>query len=283
LVSCNGIEQLETISRNEDNSTDHEGDEHDEGDEERTDAEESELEEEDYSSDLPDSETEIEIESITDSNKTGMITPVLNAEVTTMNSQAQEDAPILCPEIESENPNPVLRKEAESTANNLTRELLTAELADCPWIQSALSMEEIQKIVDHLSIKPTYDYLPRVFYVDKEDFDLWKEKDGNDHFFRWNNGTWRGKDSDKVPDEIAQEEVDDVIDEGVNEVIGRGADRVVNEVARGGVDGGVVNEGANRNISQEILSFHLFFFHRKGCPRNGKKKENDGQEDGQVG
>ncbi|KAF9189780.1 hypothetical protein BGZ49_003774, partial [Haplosporangium sp. Z 27] len=271
-----------TISRDEDNSADHEGDEHNEGDEERTDVEESELEEEDYYSDLPDSEAEIKIESITDSNKTGVFTPVLNAEVTTMNSQVQENASGLHPEIESENPNPMLSKEAESTAYNLTRELLTAELADCPWIQSTLSMEVIQEIVDHLSIETKYDYLPRVFYVDKEDFDLWRAKDSDDHFFRWNKGNWRGKDDDKAPDEIVHEEVDDVIDEGVNEVIGRGADRVVDEVARGGVDGGVVNEGANRNISQEILSFHLYFCHRSGCPRNDKKKkENDGQEVGQ--
>ncbi|KAF9202907.1 hypothetical protein BGZ49_006979 [Haplosporangium sp. Z 27] len=46
LVSCNGIEQLETISRDEDNSTDHEEDEEDE---ERADNEEPELEDEDYS------------------------------------------------------------------------------------------------------------------------------------------------------------------------------------------------------------------------------------------
>jgi len=175
-VSSSNLNLLEVISDDEYNA----------GYEEKNDEEEEEeMEEGDYSSDLSESETEIE--TITDSNKFENVTPVINADspANSQTSPAQMNVVELheVSDVASD-PQPTLSEEAEIRADNLTSELLTAELSGYSWIRSTVPEEEVKEIVKNLSIKKdAYDYLPRVFYVDKEDFDTWKEKDGDDHFF----------------------------------------------------------------------------------------------------
>ncbi|KAF9432632.1 hypothetical protein BGZ76_010533, partial [Entomortierella beljakovae] len=79
--------------------------------------------------------------------------------------------------------------DTEDQTDSLTTELLSNQLKDCSWIESTVPKSKIFEIVGGLKIKKQdYDYLPRVFYVDEEDFDIWKHLDGHNHFFYWNNG-----------------------------------------------------------------------------------------------
>ncbi|KAK3838210.1 MAG: hypothetical protein J3R72DRAFT_476581 [Linnemannia gamsii] len=85
---------------------------------------------------------------------------------------------------------PVLTKEEEIYADEIASLILKGQLVDAPWIKSDLPDADIVAIVQRTQRQNpaaySYDYLPRVFHVSEEDFDLWLEKDGHDHFFEWN-------------------------------------------------------------------------------------------------
>ncbi|KAF9399761.1 hypothetical protein BGZ76_007857, partial [Entomortierella beljakovae] len=155
-----------------------------------------EMEEGDYSIDT-ENEDEIQIESITDSNK--METIEINSNVASMNNDevvnsSQIPTTVYVDSQDALDPQQPLDSEAESRADEFASALMTTQLAEYNWIQSTVPEEEILEIVKRLKIKKgVYDYLPRVFYVDKQDFDVWKEKDGDDHFFKWVNGVSRGR------------------------------------------------------------------------------------------
>lgn len=213
----------------------------------------------DYSTDVSDSELEIQIESISDSNKPGGVVPVLNTMVAADGSVVVDSTDDSTTADGSHNPQtqsshgqndqeeavvdsqPTLNEEDEARADRLTTALLTTQLSEYSWIPSTVPEEEVREIVKYLAIKKDiYNYLPRVFYVDKEDFDLWKEKDGNDHFFKWITGNSRTKTPSSTANEVTHE---------------------------GGRTQG--------SVSKEINSFQLYFCHREGCPRKGQTKKHE--------
>ncbi|KAF9437232.1 hypothetical protein BGZ76_001521, partial [Entomortierella beljakovae] len=175
------------VMNDEEDFIDYEKNEEDE--EEREESEEG-----DYSTD---SEEEIQIESITDSNKMEMFANDTN--VASMNNieivnSSQTPTTVYVDSDDTPTPRKALSNEAESRADEIASGLMTAQLAEYSWIRSTVPEEEIIEIVKRLKIKKVvYDYLPRVFYVDKEDFKDWLDNDGDDHFFKWVKGASRGR------------------------------------------------------------------------------------------
>ncbi|KAF9898022.1 hypothetical protein BX616_004596, partial [Lobosporangium transversale] len=82
----------------------------------------------------------------------------------------------------SESPEP--SEGTDANVNEITTKLLSSQLHDYQWIKSTVDDTTIKEIVNETRTNQ-YDYLPRVFYVDKEDFSTWLERDGRDHFFVW--------------------------------------------------------------------------------------------------
>ena len=220
---------------------------------EKNEDEEDEEEEEDYSSESEE-EGEIEIESITDSNKPDIfvndsnVASSNNAEVINSN----DSSTIVF--VDSENtPDPqLLNSDAESRADNIASALMITQLEEYSWIQSTVPEEEIQRIVRKLRIKKdSYDYLPRVFYVDKEDFDMWKEKDGDDHFFKWINGHARGKRTKTVASESTDGNTDETVDENADESTDADVDEIAGNDGRNGTTGEAIGEVAGNRATSE--------------------------------
>ncbi|KAF9085810.1 hypothetical protein BGX27_003362, partial [Mortierella sp. AM989] len=115
----------------------------------------------DYSSDMSNSEPETEDDIVHEVTET---TPTDPVDITT--------AP------------PELDHSANNRADEITTEILSSQLDDYDWIKSTVDDDTIKSIVAR-SRTHGYDYLPRVFYIDKQDFDVWLEQDGHDHFFEW--------------------------------------------------------------------------------------------------
>ncbi|ORY90324.1 hypothetical protein BCR41DRAFT_402648 [Lobosporangium transversale] len=79
---------------------------------------------------------------------------------------------------------PELDESVIANANEIATEILCSEVHDYQWIKSTLDDETIKDIVNDSRTEP-YDYLPRIFYVNEEDFSAWLEQDSLDHYFVW--------------------------------------------------------------------------------------------------
>ncbi|KAF9903873.1 hypothetical protein BX616_001500, partial [Lobosporangium transversale] len=135
-------------------------------------SEESDSDLNDYSSDASDSEPETERE----------LPPALVEASSTHPSADPGTAESSLVPDGSRSPEP--NEEANAKINEVTTELLASQLQDYQWIKSTVDDATIEGIVKETRTAQ-YDYCPRVFYVDKEDFDSWLERDGRDHFFAW--------------------------------------------------------------------------------------------------
>ncbi|KAF9100935.1 hypothetical protein BGX27_000176 [Mortierella sp. AM989] len=80
---------------------------------------------------------------------------------------------------------PELNQAANDRLVEITTEILSSQLNDYDCIKSTVDDDTTKSIVAR-SRTHRYNYLPRIFYVDKQDFDAWLEQDGHDQFFEWN-------------------------------------------------------------------------------------------------
>ncbi|KAF9897727.1 hypothetical protein BX616_005089 [Lobosporangium transversale] len=126
----------------------------------------------DYSSDASDSGSETEHETPAALGEASSIHPLANPDIA--------ESPLVPDGLES----PELNRGVDANVNKITTELLSPQLQDYQWIKSTVDDAVIDEIV-RKTCTTQYDYKPRVFYVDKEDFDSWLERDGRDHFFTW--------------------------------------------------------------------------------------------------
>ncbi|KAF9147237.1 hypothetical protein BGX20_006713, partial [Mortierella sp. AD010] len=74
-----------------------------------------------------------------------------------------------------------LSQDDKDKVAHITSEVLTSQLASYSWVKGSAAKFELRSIRSYKN----YDYDPAVFYVDKEDFDEWLARDGQNHFFEW--------------------------------------------------------------------------------------------------
>ncbi|KAF9999625.1 hypothetical protein BGZ79_006771 [Entomortierella chlamydospora] len=137
-----------------------------------------------------------------------------------------------------------LSEDKEAPAINLASTIVSAQLQDYSWIELTVPEAKIRESVGgHRIKKEDYDYLPWVFHVDKEDFELWKDRDASNHFFIWNERNSRANSGNKVNDDFNTNDED--------------------------VD----------NNKSKLNSFQLYFRHCAGHPRKKKVKNQDQSEE----
>ncbi|KAF9981743.1 hypothetical protein BGZ79_006070, partial [Entomortierella chlamydospora] len=163
-----------------------------------TDPEEHGYDGDDYSSDESDSEQEIVWEfgdSSVESNNPTVDSVAQSLEKSTTEAPTEDEANEAA-DVSS------LSEDKEARAINLASTIVSAQLQDYSWIESTVPETKMREIVGGLKIKrDDYDYLPHVFYVDKEDFELWKDRDASNHFFIWNRGNSEANSGNKVNDD----------------------------------------------------------------------------------
>ncbi|KAG0006298.1 hypothetical protein BGZ79_003763 [Entomortierella chlamydospora] len=201
-----------------------------------TDPEEQGYDGDDYSSNDSDSEQEIVWEfsdSSVESNNPKIDSVAESLEKSTTEAPTEDGADEAA-DVSS------LSEDKEARAINLASTIVSAQLQDYSWIESTVPEAKIRDIVGGLKIKKEdYDYLPHVFYVDKEAFELWKDRDTSNHFFIWNKGNSEANSGNKVNDDSSTngEDVD--------------------------------------NDKSKLNSFQLYFCHCAGHPRRKKVKNQD--------